>query len=571
MNVLLKSALKYVEVMGWPVLPLNGKHPLTKHGSKDATTDVAELREWWNRWPRANIGLATAIKFWALDIDTKKAGDLSLEQLEAKYGKLPDTLQQITGTGGRHYLFLPPDFIVTNSESEIAPGVDVRGVGGYIVAAPSIHPLTGREYVWDGLAPIAEQKLLPAPKWLLDMLRAGANNRSSGAQPIPDRIPKGKQHSTLVSLAGSMRQRGLDFPEIFAALDVTNRERCTEPGPIENIRQIAESVCRYEKGKQPPSSKNGKPSTETIIETSASEVYAGNYADPEPIIDNLLFPGLTLFAGKSKLGKSWFAMQTAIAIASGQPLAEYLQVMKPGRVLYLSLEESPRQTKRRMRMLMPHANDFLNNIKMVYEIPPLLAGGAAILDKHLEEHPAEVVIIDSLLALVRQAGRGKSVDVMQADYNVTNTLRQIAEKHGITILLIAHTRKAPGDAIDTVQGTMGLVAATDAIWVLSRDSRGTFLTTTGREIYASIFGLSLVRDRGWKITGEGDEVEQGVERREILDLLRENGPMKLTSIARTVHKSVSTVHNLLGKLSESGLVIRSHYGTYRLTDQQDPS
>ncbi len=248
-NVLLASALKYALVLGWPVFPLRGKHPLTKHGSKDATLDEQQIREWWKKWPWANIGIATGLKFWAFDVDTKHGGDLSLEELEHKYGQpLPDTIRQLTPTGGRHYLFgLPDDFEVHNSESVIAPGIDVRGVGGYIVAAPSIHPDNGKTYVWDGLEKLERQLILPAPDWLLAAVRK--SQRKGRAAPLLTKIPNGKRRSALLSIAGTMRNRGLEVNEIFAALKVINEERCTEPAPIKDVHEIAESVCRYPVGK----------------------------------------------------------------------------------------------------------------------------------------------------------------------------------------------------------------------------------------------------------------------------------------------------------------------------------
>ena len=244
-SLLLKSALKYALTMGWKIIPLRGKVPLTKHGSSDGSSDPDQIRSWWKKWPNANIGIVTGENVFVLDVDTKTGGDLSLEQLEHEHGPLPDTLLQLTPTGGRHYVFLTPDFPVSNSQSMIAPGLDVRGTGGYIVAAPSLHPANGKCYIWDGLDPLQKQPLVAAPPWLLAALKKGAANHNGIEPLVPEKIPKGKQHATLVSVAGSMRARGLGTEEIFAALTIINASRCSEPGPVKNIRQIAESVGRY--------------------------------------------------------------------------------------------------------------------------------------------------------------------------------------------------------------------------------------------------------------------------------------------------------------------------------------
>jgi hypothetical protein len=61
---------------------------------------------------------------------------------------------------------------------------------------------------------------------------------------VEGKIPKGSQHDTLVSLAGSNRARGCGFAEILALLCETNK-RLEEPAPESHLRRIAESVCRY--------------------------------------------------------------------------------------------------------------------------------------------------------------------------------------------------------------------------------------------------------------------------------------------------------------------------------------
>jgi hypothetical protein len=115
-NTLLSAALAYAE-RGWRVFPLQGKIPLGRlapHGCLDATSNAEAIRTWWRKEPRANIGLATGHDFFVLDVDLKSQGDEALEDLERQHGRLPDTLQQQTGTGGRHYLFALPGWQIRN-------------------------------------------------------------------------------------------------------------------------------------------------------------------------------------------------------------------------------------------------------------------------------------------------------------------------------------------------------------------------------------------------------------------------------------------------------------------------
>lgn len=161
---MLAAALDYA-ARGLPVFPLiaGDKKPLTEHGLKDASTDAAQIRQWWRKWRNANIGIPTgnASRWLAIDIDTKNGA--TYDDLAA-LGKLPPTMTAQTPSGGLHLVFrCPRDVEIRNSASKLLPGVDVRGEGGYICAAPSRTPAGQYEWVND---------LEPAPlaHWLLKLL-----------------------------------------------------------------------------------------------------------------------------------------------------------------------------------------------------------------------------------------------------------------------------------------------------------------------------------------------------------------------------------------------------------------
>lgn len=243
-TTLLDWVLRYLR-LGWPVIPLRGKIPIVPNGSKDATLNPDQAKAWWAKWPDANIGVATGHRFFALDVDIKRGGEESFEHLFHQHGPWPDTIQQITGTGGKHLLFRLPDFPVRNSTDFIAPGIDIRGVGGYIVVAPSIHPETKRRYQWDGLKPIEEQEILPAPAWLLDKLRAETRRPVTATKPVSAAIPEGNRNQQMFKLACSLRRKGLAAPEILATLQASNRLRCQPPLSVDELETIAQSAERY--------------------------------------------------------------------------------------------------------------------------------------------------------------------------------------------------------------------------------------------------------------------------------------------------------------------------------------
>lgn len=267
----LDDALQYARA-GIPVFPLAGKRPIEQPGQpnvdglvipqgqggfKQATTDEGKIARWWTQYPSANIGTPTgkhidamtglpnALRFDVLDIDTGHGGERSLEQLIAANAALPQTVMQRTGSGGYHYCFLS-DGKVKNSAGGIAPGIDVRGTGGYIVIAPSVHPGTGQPYRWQAGQELGSYQLAEWPAWLLERIQETDRKRQS---PTPgERIPLGMQEATLMRVAGAMRRHGATEEEIYAAIKIIGQERCDPPVAEKDLRRMAASASNYEPG-----------------------------------------------------------------------------------------------------------------------------------------------------------------------------------------------------------------------------------------------------------------------------------------------------------------------------------
>jgi Bifunctional DNA primase/polymerase, N-terminal len=136
---------------GWHVFPVSPKDkaPLNEHGLNEATRDRTIIERWWRQWPYAMIGVRTGPEsdFFAIDLDVdleKKLNGITAFEALKNGGELPETIITQTPRGGRHLLFkyVPG---VKNSAGKIAPGVDVRGSGGYVVVPPS-RRADGAEY-----------------------------------------------------------------------------------------------------------------------------------------------------------------------------------------------------------------------------------------------------------------------------------------------------------------------------------------------------------------------------------------------------------------------------------------
>lgn len=149
-DALLDAALWYAhkDIAVFPVQP-RGKAPITRHGFKDASTDIDIIRRWWTTTPNANIGAPTGHRFDVIDIDGPE-GFRSLGEMRAR-GILPDHIGRTSTPGdppwrppGMHYLITPTG---DGNSTRIRPGIDYRGVGGYVVLPPSIGP-NGDRYEW---------------------------------------------------------------------------------------------------------------------------------------------------------------------------------------------------------------------------------------------------------------------------------------------------------------------------------------------------------------------------------------------------------------------------------------
>ncbi len=154
------------------------KHPRTQHGLSEASKDEDTIRRWWERWPSANVGIATGALsgIVVLDVDPKNGGDDGLVGLREEYGDLPATRTVATGGDGSHFYFRHPGVEVRNSAQRVGLGLDVRGDGGYVVAPPSLHA-SARNYEW-----LNDLEPAQLPDWLLTEMQ-GKRARTKERNP----------------------------------------------------------------------------------------------------------------------------------------------------------------------------------------------------------------------------------------------------------------------------------------------------------------------------------------------------------------------------------------------------
>lgn len=180
--IILEILRSYV-MRKFSVFPLvaNSKIPATKNGFKAATNDLAEAEKLFAIAKNPNIGIATGpvSGVWVLDIDIKNGalGMESLAKLEEQYGRLQyTTLTCETVSGGLHFYFNYPMIGAIKNRTAVLPGIDVRGDGGYCVAAPSI--IDGKAYRWQN----ESKAIADAPDWLIELVRAPSAPKAMAAR-----------------------------------------------------------------------------------------------------------------------------------------------------------------------------------------------------------------------------------------------------------------------------------------------------------------------------------------------------------------------------------------------------
>ena len=255
MTDMTKAALAYTQPNGertpWAIFPLTqgAKIPLPGgHGCNEATADAAQVATWWKKTPAANIGIACGEinGFIVVDVDRGHDDGIdgadTLRELEQKMGALPDTVEALTPNGGRHLFFKYPSGQNIRNKTGIAPGIDIRANGGYVVGVPSILA-NGKSYEWEAASYPNEHEIAALPdawrKWLID---------ACGRFTLPQETRQGGRNDTLHRYGASLRAQNYPPEKIRDLLTKYNRESCRPPVDDRELETILSSVLRYPAG-----------------------------------------------------------------------------------------------------------------------------------------------------------------------------------------------------------------------------------------------------------------------------------------------------------------------------------
>jgi RecA-family ATPase len=310
----------------------------------------------------------------------------------------------------------------------------------------------------------------------------------------------------------------------------------------------------------------GAPTQPDDDATSCSKELRLMAFDPiKSVVPDIIVEGLTLLAGKPKIGKSWLLLHAAIAVArNGFTLGDLH--CKEGDVLYCALEDNRRRLKSRMTKLLGVTQEWPERLFYRCQMRRLAEGGLDTIRDWIKSVPDPRLIIIDTLAMVRAPKKHDDSNYI-SDYNSVLELRKLASEHGIAIVVVHHLRKADADdAFDTISGTLGLTGAPDTILVLKRDSGGNIiLHGKGRDLIE--IEKAMVFDREsclWRIVGDAAAVQRSNERKTVLDAIEEAGePIGPNDIAAATGMKPVNVRYLLSKLLGDGMIEKAGYGKYR--------
>ncbi|HZQ49722.1 MAG TPA: AAA family ATPase [Candidatus Dormibacteraeota bacterium] len=303
--------------------------------------------------------------------------------------------------------------------------------------------------------------------------------------------------------------------------------------------------------------------TPTIID--ARVLLAAELREPKAVVPGIVHEGLNILAGKPKTGKSWLALDTAVAIASGGRALGRIPVIRGG-VLYLALEDTQRRLQERLRAILRDV-PCPTGLTLATTWPRVGAGGTEELLRWLDAHTDTRLVIIDTLARIRQQ-HGRNGNLYEEDYAAVSALKRIADHAGAAFLVITHVRKMTADdPLDSVSGTAGQTGAADATLVLKRERahRDATLFMTGRDIEEREIGIRWdPATTSWTLRGE---TEISDERSLILNALkRSRVPMSPKEIATVVAKPYSAVKLLTWRMANEGQLVSTGKGLYTTTD-----
>lgn len=504
---------KKLAKMGFKVFPLreNDKRPLFKGSAQtQGTTDLNQVRDIWTQYPNANIGIATGDGLTVIDVDTITAhgvdGENSMLEYQVDNGFINETLEVTTPTGGKHYYYLTDNEY--SNKASILPGVDVRGLGGYVVGPGST--INGTLY---------EAKQLTEPQRanseVLQLLGA-CKKREISTDPFEalekgysdTLIPQGSRTDYLIKQCAQLCDGTKTLETMKKMIQVINEDNLEIPLTDKELEtEVFPSLERFKKHE------TKKVDLETSIDPNKINLVSVSDIKKERV--EWFIPGyipkgtITIIGGDGGLGKTSLWCNIASAISNGTPcvLQENNDFLYPqGEVIYFSGEDD---TARVLRDRLEQNGANLDNIKtlpMDDDAFTSLSIGGALIEGIIEARRPVLVIFDPIQQFIKNADMSKRNDMRQ----IMTNLSKLGKKYGTTFILVMHTNKRDkiGSFRDKLSDSADLWDISRSVLALGRNQNNENFITHEKSNYGIRQNAILYHIENGKIIRDSIETER---------------------------------------------------------------
>ena len=297
---------------------------------------------------------------------------------------------------------------------------------------------------------------------------------------------------------------------------------------------------------------------------TAAQLRTMEFPEVSYVVPGIIPEGLTILAGRPKIGKSWMALDLALGKASGKQVLGGVHV-EQGDVLYCCLEDNKRRLKRRVaKLLGAFGGMWPDRLTMTTQWRRLDKGGVDDIEAWCDSVKSPRLVLLDTLAGVRPARAGSDT-LYEGDYAALRDVHRVANERGLGAVALHHTRKMEADdPIDTISGSLGLAGCADTCLILSRSSSGTTLYVRGRDIeegeHAVMFGPENCR---WSLLGEAAAVHRTENQKKILAALEAaTGLMNGADIGTITDLPRTTVDKTLHRMAEKGEAVQVSRGRW---------
>lgn len=514
-NPILEAALHYAE-LGFSVIPLckpiDAKHCI-QHGECQSSGKAAlikwakhqkerasqeQIKEWWNQFPEANVGVVTGAISEIVVVDVEAGGDVK---------NLPPTVISKTGGGGWHFFYKHPNQPIRNGV-RVKELTDIRGDGGYVAMPPSSHK-SGNQYEWrvppdDGFAEL--------PEWVLQKT-SGQKQKTNWQEFLSRENPNGTRNMSATQLAGKLLHHlPIELWDVSGWATMREWDLQNNQPPLSEgaLRVVWESIKKSELKKRAALEQTD----EELSILPLSQLMQKEFADVPWIADNFIpHEAITVISGAPAAYKTWLVLDIALKVASNGILFDKFPTTQSS-VLIVDEENGERLLQKRIKMLcnnfgMPvfflSLKNFRLNGRTVKKITALT-----------QQYGIRVVIFDSLIRI-----HGEDENDATKMASVFKNLKELS-KSGLAVILTHHNRKQgmirSNNPSQEMRGSSDILASVDCHIGVEKKTKESFITVTQTKLRQAKemkpFNLNIINDSDSLRFEYAGEVDEALTKRE---------------------------------------------------------